>query len=189
VIDFDVHHGNGTQEIFYGDSRVLYISSHAFPFYPGTGAIDEVGQGAGRGFTVNLPLPPGCGDSEYVDVYRAIVAPIGRSFDPQLVLASAGFDPHVADPLAEMRVTEEGFRAVARASLSTAAGSAKGRSVFVLEGGYDLTGLASSAAGVVREILGEEGESSYGESGSLGSRLVARYRQAFAGFWPVLEAK
>ena len=187
VIDFDVHHGNGTQQIFYGDSRVLYISSHAFPFYPGTGAIDEVGEGAGRGFTVNLPLPTGCGDAEYGSVYREIVAPIGRAFDPQLVLVSAGFDPHVADPLAGMRVTEEGFRTVARACLSTATGPARGRCVFVLEGGYDLNALASSAAGVAREMLGEDCQSSTTEAGRLASGLVARYRQAFAEFWPVVR--
>jgi acetoin utilization deacetylase AcuC-like enzyme len=187
VIDFDVHHGNGTQEIFYRDPRVLYISSHAFPFYPGTGAIDEVGEGAGRGFTVNLPLRNGCGDAEYAHVYREIVGPIGRAFDPQLVLVSAGFDPHAADPLAGMAVTDVGFAELARLCLTTAAGSARGRSIFVLEGGYDLAALAASSAAVLRVLL-DGGPSPSIEAAPPGvETVVARYLQAFAPFWPVLR--
>src|SRR5207247_7583108 len=108
VVDFDVHHGNGTQDIFYDDPRVLYLSSHAFPFYPGTGALDEVGEGRGRGFTVNLPMPPGLGDEEYARVYRQVVEPIGRAFDPQLLLVSVCFAPCVAHPLLRMRVRSRG---------------------------------------------------------------------------------
>src|SRR5262245_14910941 len=99
ITDFDVHHGNGTQHIFERDPRVLYLSSHAFPFYPGTGALGEVGEGPGRGFTVNLPMPAGCGDAEYARVYREFVEPIGRAFDPELLLVSAGFDPGEGDPI------------------------------------------------------------------------------------------
>jgi acetoin utilization deacetylase AcuC-like enzyme len=187
VIDFDVHHGNGTQEIFYRDPRVLYISTHAFPFYPGTGGIDEVGAGAGRGFTVNLPLRHGCGDVEYAHVYRDIVGPIGRAFDPQLVLVSAGFDPHAADPLAGMTVTEAGFAEVARVCLTTAAGSAAGRSVFVLEGGYDLAALAASSAAVLRVML-DGGAPPAIEAAPPGlEALLGLYRTAFAPFWPVLR--
>ena len=109
ILDFDVHHGNGTQEAFWRDPRVLFVSSHQFPYYPGTGALDEAGEGDGRGFTVNLPMPAGLGDGEYRRAYREIVEPIGRTFDPELVLVSAGFDIHRDDPLGGMGVTAAGF--------------------------------------------------------------------------------
>jgi acetoin utilization deacetylase AcuC-like enzyme len=145
VIDFDVHHGNGTQETFYRDRRVLYVSSHRFPFYPGTGNLDEVGEGEGRGFTVNLPMPAGMGDGEYRRAYREIVEPIGRAFDPELVLVSAGFDAHRDDPLGGMDMTAAGLGELMDACLSVASGAARGRLVAVLEGGYDLDGIESAA--------------------------------------------
>jgi acetoin utilization deacetylase AcuC-like enzyme len=183
VIDWDVHHGNGTQEIFYSDRRVLYLSSHAYPFYPGTGAAAEVGEGEGRGFTINLPLPSGCGDPEYVALYRGVVEPIGRAFAPELVLVSVGFDPHAMDPLAGMNVTEAGFAALTRACLA-AASAARGV-VFVLEGGYALPAIAASAAEVIRQILGEGATPRIGSTTSA-ERLVADYRRSFTPFWPVL---
>ncbi len=188
IVDFDVHHGNGTQEIFYGDPRVLYLSTHEFPFYPGTGAADEVGEGAGRGFTVNLPLPAGCGDAEYRLLYSEIAEPIAAAYDPQLVLVSAGFDAHAADPLAGMRLTERGFASVAASCLRSASGAAKGRTVMVLEGGYDLEAMAASAATVVGSLLAQGVESGrgVGPSTPLASALVDRHRRAFAPYWPSL---
>ena len=141
IVDFDVHHGNGTQDIFWDDPRVLFVSSHQFPFYPGTGALDEVGEGPGRGFTVNLPMPAGLGDGEYSRACREIVAPIGRSFDPELVLISAGFDAHEDDPLGGMALTAAGYADLADVCVAMAAGAARGRVVAVLEGGYSLDGL------------------------------------------------
>jgi acetoin utilization deacetylase AcuC-like enzyme len=188
VVDWDVHHGNGTQAMFYEDPRVLYLSSHEFPFYPGTGALDEVGEGRGRGFTVNLPMPAGLGDAEYARVYRQIVEPIGRAFDPQLLLVSVGFDPYVADPLAGMRVTERGFAEMAAVCLSIAAGAAKSRAVFVLEGGYDLDGIARSAAAVVSLLAGEAHVPlPWPPSGPM-DRLLEAYRQALAPSWPALRS-
>ncbi|HVR71407.1 MAG TPA: histone deacetylase [Vicinamibacteria bacterium] len=187
VIDFDVHHGNGTQDTFYADRRVLYVSSHAYPFYPGTGALSETGEGAGRGFTVNLPLPPGMGDLEYARVYREFVTPIGQAFDPQLVIVSAGFDPYDGCPIAPMRVTPRGFAEIARACLEVAAGAARGRAVFALEGGYELEGIAKSAAAVVRVLLGEGGERLTGGAARL-DPLVPAYREALAPFWPGLRS-
>src|SRR5262249_24839316 len=149
VVDFDVHHGNGTQAIFYDDPRVLYVSSHQYPFYPGTGRLDETGEGPGRGFTVNLPLPAGAGDAECARLYRRILEPVLRAFDAELVLVSVGFDPHRDDPLAQMRVTERGFADLAQVCLEAAEGAAQGRAVFALEGGYDLQGIARSSADVV----------------------------------------
>ena len=123
VIDFDVHHGNGTQEAFYRERRVLFVSSHQFPFYPGTGDLDEVGEGEGRGFTVNLPMPAGMGDGEYRRAYREIVEPIGRAFDPELVLVSAGFDAHRDDPLGGMALSAAGFAELMDVCLAVASRS------------------------------------------------------------------
>jgi acetoin utilization deacetylase AcuC-like enzyme len=187
VVDWDVHHGNGTQAMFYDEPRVLYLSSHEFPFYPGTGALDEVGEGRGRGFTVNLPMPAGMGDAEYARVYRQVVEPIGRAFDPQLLLVSVGFDPHVDDPLASMRVTERGFAEMAAVCLSIASGASAGKAVFALEGGYDLDGIARSAAAVTALMLGDEHTRvPWPASGPL-DRLIDAYRKVLSPFWPVLK--
>jgi acetoin utilization deacetylase AcuC-like enzyme len=189
VIDFDVHHGNGTQAIFYSDPRVLYVSSHAYPFYPGTGALSEIGSGPGRGFTVNLPLPSGMADAEYVRVYREIVEPVAGAFDPQLVIVSAGFDPHRDDPLAPMGMTERGFAELTALCLRAAAGAARGRAVFALEGGYDLDGIASSAAAVARVLLGEPAAPVDTRAALRIEPLLAAYRRELSPFWPVLETR
>ncbi len=188
IVDWDVHHGNGTQEMFWRDPRVLYVSSHAYPFYPGTGALSEVGEGEGRGFTVNLPLPFAAGDDEYARVYREVAAPVVSAFDPELVLVSVGFDPHRDDPLAPMRVTERGFGELAASCLSAAEGAARGRAVFVLEGGYDLEGLAASSAAVVQRLLGQPGaEGPAAEPGRSGvEALLDAYRRELRAFWPAL---
>jgi acetoin utilization deacetylase AcuC-like enzyme len=187
IVDVDVHHGNGTQAIFEREPRVLYVSSHAWPFYPGTGAANEVGEGPGRGFTVNLPLPRGCGDEEYAKVYREIVEPVGKAFDPELVLVSLGFDPYRGDPIAPMRVSERGFAEMADVCLAVASEAARGRAVFVLEGGYDLDGIAKSAAAVTRLLLGERHERmAVGRREDL-DRLLAVYRQHLSPHWPVLR--
>lgn len=186
IIDFDVHHGNGTQAIFYPDPRVLYVSSHAFPFYPGTGALGEVGEGAGRGFTVNLPLPQGMGDPEYARVYREIVAPLGEAFAPELVLVSAGFDAYDGDPLAGMHLTERGYAELTAACLEVAAGSAKGRAVFVLEGGYDLDGLAASGAAVTDLLLGGSHVPVAEPSKVPLDPLLRAYRRQFQPYWSSL---
>jgi acetoin utilization deacetylase AcuC-like enzyme len=185
VVDFDVHHGNGTQHIFQDDPRVLYVSSHAYPFYPGTGGLDEVGEGKGEGFTVNLPLPGTMGDAEYARVYREIVAPVVRSFDPELMLVSAGFDPHRDDPLAGMAVTERGFARIAASCLEGTSGAAKGRAIFVLEGGYDLAGIAASTAAVMRELLGETVEAG-GDSAPRIDPLIDLFRNHHGQYWPSL---
>jgi acetoin utilization deacetylase AcuC-like enzyme len=139
VVDIDVHHGNGTQWMFYDNPRVLYVSTHQFPFYPGTGAADETGTGDGAGFTVNVPLEMGATDADYDMVYRRAVVPVLEQFSPQLVLVSAGFDAHERDPLASMRLTTAGYASVVRQLLSAAG---KTPIAFVTEGGYDLRALA-----------------------------------------------
>jgi acetoin utilization deacetylase AcuC-like enzyme len=149
IMDWDVHHGNGTQAAFYDDPTVLFISTHQFPFYPGSGAVNEIGVGAGEGFTINVPLPAGCTDAEYLQVFQDIVVPAAEKFQPEWILVSAGFDPHRRDPLAGMNVTEEGFGAMARSLLGLADRFADGRIAFLLEGGYDLAGLRDSVAAVL----------------------------------------
>jgi acetoin utilization deacetylase AcuC-like enzyme len=139
IVDIDVHHGNGTQWMFYDDPRVLYLSTHQFPFYPGTGAAGEVGRGDGLGFTVNVPLEAGATDDDYALVYREAVIPVLETFAPELVLVSAGFDAHERDPLASMRMTTDGYASIVR-QLTAASG---GAIAFVTEGGYDLAALAS----------------------------------------------
>jgi acetoin utilization deacetylase AcuC-like enzyme len=187
IIDVDVHHGNGTQAIFYDDPRVLYVSSHAYPFYPGTGALDEMGEGAGTGFTVNIPLPNGTGDAQYARLYREIVAPIGNAFAPQLVLVSIGFDPHALDPLAGMALTERGFAELADVCLGIAEWASDGRAVFVLEGGYDLGAIAASSAAVVRRLLGEPSEPVAQASGGRFEEEVALMKRDLSRHWPVLS--
>lgn len=185
VIDFDVHHGNGTQHVFYGDPRVLYLSTHAYPFYPGTGGLDEVGEGKGEGFTVNLPLPGTMGDAEYGRIYGEIVEPVVRAYDPELVLVSAGFDPHRDDSLADMAVTDRGFAAMAASCLAGASGAAQGRAIFVLEGGYDLNGIAASAAAVMSVMLGETVEAGR-ESAPRIDPLIELFRKHHGQYWSAL---
>jgi acetoin utilization deacetylase AcuC-like enzyme len=187
IIDFDVHHGNGTQEAFWRDPRVLFLSSHQFPYYPGTGALEEVGEREGRGFTVNLPMPAGLGDGDYRRAYREIVAPIGRAFDPELVLVSAGFDIHRNDPLGGMSVTGAGFAELMDVCLWVASGAALGRLVAVLEGGYDLDGIAEASAAVVGRMLERPFPALEAAPRPGFDTLLEAYRTVHAKHWPVLR--
>jgi acetoin utilization deacetylase AcuC-like enzyme len=154
IVDFDVHHGNGTQEIFWEDPSVLYVSLHQFPWYPGTGAAGERGAGAGEGATLNCPMPAGSGDAEWLRTFEAAVVPALDAFDPGFVLVSAGFDAHVADPRSGTRVTEAGFRRMTELLADVARRRCAGRIVACLEGGYDLAALAASVEAHV-EVLRE----------------------------------
>jgi acetoin utilization deacetylase AcuC-like enzyme len=187
IVDFDVHHGNGTQEAFYGERRVLFVSSHQFPFYPGTGSLSEVGEGKGRGFTVNLPMPVGLRDGDYRRAYREIVEPIGRAFDPELVLVSAGFDPHRDDPIGAMGVTAAGFAELTDVCLAIASGSARGRLVAVVEGGYDLDGIAESSAATVRQMLGAPPAALAAPSQPGFEELLRAYRDVYGPYWRALK--
>jgi len=154
IVDWDVHHGNGTQESFYDDPDTLYVSTHQFPFYPGTGAAREVGRGAAAGRTLNVPLPAGCGDDEYVAAFTDLIVPVARQFRPEFVLISAGFDADHRDPLAGMQATEEGFRAMTRILMRVADEHAEGRVAAILEGGYDLGALRAAVPAVLDELGG-----------------------------------
>lgn len=149
IVDWDVHHGNGTQHIFHDDPTVLYLSCHQYPFYPGTGAPAEVGVGAGRGATVNVALPAGMGDAEYAVVFDEVFLPALRRFRPDIILLSAGFDAHVDDPLASMQVTRQGYASMAGKMRSVADEVCDGRLVCALEGGYDPRGLGGGVVAVL----------------------------------------
>jgi len=155
VLDWDVHHGNGTQHIFESDPSVFFLSVHQYPFYPGTGAASEIGRDAGEGATVNVGLPAGCGDADYRLVVDRVVVPALRAYRPDLVLVSAGFDAAATDPLAGMKVTTDGFRDMAVRVRRVADEVCGGRMVAVLEGGYDLAGL-SAATTAVAQVLGAD---------------------------------
>ncbi len=154
IVDWDVHHGNGTQAAFYADPSVLFISTHQSPLYPGTGLASETGVGAGVGTTINLPLPPGSGDAEYDDAFANVIVPALRAHRPDLILISSGFDAFVDDPLAQMCVTAQGFRRMALAVRGVADEICGGRLVALLEGGYDLKGLGA-CAGELFDVLAQ----------------------------------
>ncbi|MEW6034693.1 MAG: histone deacetylase [Chloroflexota bacterium] len=154
IVDFDVHHGNGTQDAFYSDPQVLYFSSHQSPLYPGTGSIEDTGSGAGEGFTVNVPLPPWCGDEEYLRAYQEILVPVARRFQPQFILVSSGYDAHWADGLAAHQVTVSGFAGIVKALKRLSDECCPGRLAFTLEGGYNLAALAASIRATLEVLLG-----------------------------------
>jgi acetoin utilization deacetylase AcuC-like enzyme len=154
IADFDVHHGNGTQDTFYDDPHVLYFSTHQSPWYPGSGHVEETGNGDGKGTTVNVPLPAWCGDDEYLRVYDEVLVPVARRFRPQLVLASAGYDAHSSDPLAQMQVSVTGFANVMHVLKGLAEELCDGRIVLTLEGGYNLDALAESTRATFDVLLG-----------------------------------
>jgi len=154
IVDWDLHHGNGTQHSFEEDPSILYFSTHQFPYYPGTGDFGECGTGKGRGFTLNVPLPMGCGDPEYLAVFEKVLHPVARDFKPELILVSAGFDIYGGDPLGGMRVTPEGFAGLTRSVMDLAGSCCGGKAVFTLEGGYNVEGLADSVKCVLIEMAG-----------------------------------
>ncbi len=139
IIDWDVHHGNGTQEAFYRDPSVLYFSLHRYPYYPGTGDIEEIGEGEGKGYTVNVPLPPGCGNSDYIYIFKELLSPIANEFKPDITLISAGFDAHQDDPLGGMSLASQGYGVLTSLVKEFSQGI-----VSCLEGGYNLKALRES---------------------------------------------
>jgi len=144
IVDWDVHHGNGTQHSFYDDPSVLFFSTHQYPYYPGTGRATESGDGKGKGYTINVPMSPGQGDEEYREVFERILVPAVDAFRPEFVLISAGFDAHKDDPLAGMALTEKGYAALTGIVTMLARRHASGRILSCLEGGYNLSALAAS---------------------------------------------
>jgi acetoin utilization deacetylase AcuC-like enzyme len=155
IVDWDLHHGNGTMHSFYDSNQVLYFSTHQYPYYPGTGQTREVGRGAGEGYTVNVPLGPGQGDAEYLAVFRKVLQPIALEYNPELILVSAGFDNHYQDPLGGMNVSKNGFADMASVLLEIADECCQGKIALMLEGGYSLAALQESVAEVLLVLLRE----------------------------------
>jgi len=183
IVDYDVHHGNGTQWAFYEDPRVLVVSLHQYPFYPGTGAAGEAGAGTGEGFTVNVPLEAGATDGDYELVFRAVVLPVVREFAPQLVLVSAGFDAHERDPLGGMRLTTGAFAAFATWLCELADVSALGRIVLVTEGGYDLVAFGACLQATLRALAGEGTSAAPSSPTERGLMAVELVRAAQKRYW------
>jgi acetoin utilization deacetylase AcuC-like enzyme len=185
IVDWDVHHGNGTNDIFHASREVLFVSIHQSPLYPGTGPASDVGSGDAEGFTVNLPVPPGSGDAVFGSLVSHVAVPLARAFEPELVLISAGYDAHAEDPLAECRVTDDGYAAMTRALRDAAVGLGVPLGV-VLEGGYALGALSRSVAATM-EVLAGGGADDSGAIGvevdPLAQAAVARLAQ----WWPGLQ--
>ena len=156
IVDFDVHHGNGTQEIFEQDAQVAYVSTHQYPYYPGTGSWNEVGLGEGMGTVLDVPLPGGVGDSGFASIFEDLVWPLARRFDPDLILVSAGYDAHWQDPLAMMMLSLSGYALMAQELVSMAQELCEGRVVFALEGGYHLDVLAHGVLNTLYALLGDD---------------------------------
>jgi acetoin utilization deacetylase AcuC-like enzyme len=183
ILDWDVHHGNGTQDIFYDEDRVLYLSSHQSPFYPGTGKAGEVGEGVGRGFTANVPLPAGSGEDVYAAAFAGVFVPLLREFGPEVILVSAGFDAHIDDLLGGMALESGSFGRFAAliSGLSREVGAAP--PAFVLEGGYNLNALTESVAATMQGVHDEPPDWEYAG----GVMPVEKSREALAPFWRSLR--
>ena len=190
LVDWDVHHGNGSQRAFWTRPDVLYFSTHrAPPFYPRTGRLEEVGEGLGRGYTVNLPLPAGTGDDDFVALYQALLVPIAADFRPDLVVVSAGFDAHRDDPLGGMRMTAAGFEALAAIVRGIADRHADGRLLLVLEGGYDLDALVDGVRTCLETMCAEQVEPPPPAApGDPARRILEAARALHAAYWPSLRA-
>jgi acetoin utilization deacetylase AcuC-like enzyme len=183
VVDWDVHHGNGTQHSFYERDDVLFFSTHQYPFYPGTGDVEESGRGKGAGFTVNVPLPAGCDDHDFSAAFADLLVPIADAFRPDFVLVSAGFDAHRRDPLAEMRATEDGYALMAGVVRDIAERHAKGRIVLTLEGGYDLDALAASARAVIEVLTGKGSAPDIAPTAPHGGAVIERVAEHHHARW------
>jgi acetoin utilization deacetylase AcuC-like enzyme len=180
ILDWDVHHGNGTEEIFYESGEVLYVSIHQSPLYPGTGAPSDVGRGEGEGFTINLPVAPGAGPEEYLSLVQHLVLPVAREWRPDLICISAGFDAHRDDPLAQCELDERAY-AEMTASMRELAGELAVPVLVCLEGGYALQALADSVVATLEALSGDRPPASAEEDGA------APHRRRLAAHWPVLR--
>ena len=188
IVDYDVHHGNGTQWSFYSDPSVLFVSSHQYPYYPGTGAAGEIGSQAGTGFTVNLPLAAGATDADYERAYDVIAWPILRAFKPQLILISAGFDAYKDDPLAGMRLEAECFGRLTARIAAIADECCDGRIVAATEGGYHLKGITDSLRSVIAALEGgriDRGPAETAAGTPRGDAAIAAAKPHLAKYWPL----
>ena len=184
IVDWDLHHGNGTQHMFYDSSQVLYFSTHQYPYYPGTGGIEEIGIGNGAGYTINVPLSPGMGDKEFIKIFFHILKPVIDQYKPQLILVSAGFDTYFDDPLGGMKVTPRGFVQMTRFLKEMADEHCDGKIILILEGGYNLDGLWESTKAVIEELL-EKTHTDYGDlmEETKADSVIGNVKKAHSKFW------
>ncbi|MBA2665223.1 MAG: histone deacetylase [Bradymonadaceae bacterium] len=188
IIDWDVHHGNGTQHSFEERADILVFNTHQHPFYPGTGSVNEVGKGHGAGFNINVPLLAGMGDGDYAAVYEQVLIPIAEHYKPELVLVSAGFDAHYSDPLASMALTTAGFAHLCTVACQIADRHANGRIALCLEGGYDTATLTGCVRACI-DVLSDAYVSAIETAPSDATRsAIEHVRRLFADFWPIGEA-
>lgn len=192
IVDWDLHHGNGTQHSFEEDPSILYFSTHQYPYYPGSGAFHEAGRDKGEGFTVNVPLSPRHGDGEYVSIFEKILKPVALEFNPELILVSAGIDIYENDPLGSMFVSRDGFAALTRSVMDVAQKCCDGKVVITLEGGYDLDGLRASVKSMLKELAGLS-ETSIEDMASRGDKTKIDYAvnqvfQIHGKFWKNLTS-
>ena len=180
ILDWDVHHGNGTEEIFYGSDEVLYVSIHQDPLYPGTGALADVGSGRGEGYTINLPVPPGTGGEEYLALVQHLVAPVAREWSPGLICISAGYDAHRDDPLAQCELADADYGEMAAAMRELAA-EVEAPVLVCLEGGYALNALAASVLTTLEGLGGSESPA------AAPAAPAAPYRERLSRHWPALR--
>jgi acetoin utilization deacetylase AcuC-like enzyme len=186
IIDFDVHHGNGTQKAFYTSPEVLFVSLHQSPHYPGTGSLGEVGRDEGEGYTLNVPLAAGLADRDYLRILRDVVVPVGIEFNPELILVSAGFDAHRNDPLGGMLLSHDGYAAMTGEILRLARTTCEGRAVFALEGGYHLASLERSIVSVLGVMSGDTPPEIADVDGA-STGVVSELRKAHGKHWAALR--
>ncbi len=197
IIDWDLHHGNGTQNSFYQTDQVLYFSTHMYPYYPGSGALQEQGSGRGEGYNVNVPLSGGMNDLAYASIFNEVLAPIARQYEPEMIMVSAGYDIYYGDPLGTMAVTEVGFAYLTKVVKDLAAELCSGRLLLTLEGGYNLTGLRDGVLASLGELAGmaESAETAakmaalteagFGRPGGLAADSLATLRRAYSPHWRI----
>ncbi len=189
IIDWDLHHGNGTQHSFYHDQRVLFFSTHQYPYYPGSGSVVEVGEGRGAGFTVNVPLPGGQGDEDFLEIYRLLLKPLALAFNPQMVLVSAGYDIYFDDPLGGMEVTPEGFAGLTAFIVDLAQSTCQGKVVLSLEGGYHLDGLRKSVEATIQQLAGDAADQGKKVDGKVldgTGKIIEAVRKVQKDYWTCL---
>jgi len=179
IIDFDLHHGNGTQEIFWKRDDVFYVSTHQSPFYPGTGGVDDIGEGPGEGWTANFPLPPGSGDTAFLTIMDELIIPLLDTKKPEIVLVSYGFDPHWLDPLGQLLLTADGYGTLIKKLCTWADRNCEGRLGLVLEGGYDLFAGEACSLAIVSAMIGMDWIDPY----------PCRYRENSAWQYMIKQAK
>lgn len=184
IVDWDLHHGNGTQHIFYNSPNILYFSTHQYPYYPGTGKIEEVGTGQGAGYTINVPLPPGMGDREYIKIFFDILRPVIDQYKPQIILVSAGFDAYYRDPLGGMKLSPRGFAQMTRFLKEMSEQYCAGRIILILEGGYSPDGLWESTKAVIDELL-EKTQTDYGDltQKTKADSIIEDVKRVHSRFW------